>query len=235
MSKQRNHTYSSVQPRSRILMDEEMMREVLADVGAMRTPIEIEGWGSWILGQTWKQRTRLHAYTELDWMVAIGSPMIGMIAAVGGQRARKALTSIALLDRGPFGRYAAAVALTMPAWKTAPGWVGEIGGAKLTAARTADILEDEKIFLFDMARPGGQRHTVIAGIDDDGYAVDLCLAEGMDPDDWDEEIVEVDLAEAARSVRSAIERTDENHRVPVSPRYADARALVLSRVIDACE
>jgi hypothetical protein len=215
-----------------MLLDEDAMRVVLHDVGLMRSAREIESWASWMLGQTWKQRTRIRAFTEVDYMVVMGQPLIGMIAGVGGQRARKALTAIALLDRGPLGRYAGAVALTMPGWKSVPRWLPEIGQARITGAHEASLFPGERTFLFDLRRPSGDGYTLLVSVNERGQAVELDLAEPIEAGEWAGEFVAIDPCEAARVARQAVAHTDADPRVDVNPEFADNRATVLARLID---
>ncbi len=240
MSRIEGHTYSSVQARTRVLLDEEMMREILADVGAMRTALELELWASWILGQTWKQRIRQPLFAEVDWMLTVGTPMVAMIAEIGGARARKALTAISMLERGALGNYAGAIALTLPGART-PAYLADMADARFGSARYAASTGDGEAVLFDLHR--GDRHelTVAVFIDarlDGGVKWIRLLgpvpAETDTDTLWDT-LEPADLSAIAERVRAAVAVSDENPRLKVMPEFADLRAFLLARVIDVCE
>ncbi len=239
MSRIEGHTYSSVQPRTRVLLDEEMMREILADVGAMRTALELELWASWILGQTWKQRVRQPLFAEVDWMLTVGTPMVTLIAGIGGARARKALTAISMLERGELGNYAGAIALTLPGART-PAYLADMADARFTSARCSVSAGDGEAVLFDLHR--GDRHelTVAVFIDERlGGAVKWIRLLGPVPAQTDTDTLwdtlePVGLPELAARVRAAIQVTDENPRLNVMPEFADLRAFLLARLTDAC-
>jgi hypothetical protein len=240
MSRIEGHTYSSVQARTRVLLDDDMMREILADVGAMRTALELELWASWILGQTWKQRVRQPLFAEVDWMLTVGTPMVGMIAGIGGARARKALTAISMIERGALGNYAGAIALTLPGART-PAYLADMANARFASARSTVSLGDGEAVLFDLHR--GDRHelSVAVFIDErlDG-AVKWIRLLGPLPAETDTDTVwdspePADLSGVAARVRGAIAISDENPRLHVLPEFADLRAFVLARVIDACD
>jgi hypothetical protein len=238
MSETQRHTYSSIEPRTRVLIDDEMMREILRDVGGMRTALELELWASWLLGQGWKQRIRLPLFQEADWMLALGTPMIGMIAGIGGARARKALSALSMLDRGAFGSYAGAVALTLPGART-PAWMADITGARFTCARAATMLGEGEAVLLDLHRGTKHELSVAVFIDHQfgGIAKWIQLLEPV-PEDNDEEfwteLDPVELAPVAQRVRAAIEASDRDPRAPVDSGFADLRAFLLARVIDVC-
>jgi hypothetical protein len=237
MSRSEGHTYSSVQARTRVLLDDDVMREILADVGAMRTALELELWASWILGQTWKQRVRQPLFAEVDWMLTLGTPMVAMIAGIGGARARKALTAISMLERGALGNYAGAVALTLPGART-PAYLADIANAHFGSARYSASVGDGEAILFDLYR--GVRHelTVAVFIDERlGGAVKWIqllapVPAQTDTDTLWDELEEADLATVAARVREAVAVTDANPRLVV-PEFADLRAFLLARLIDA--
>jgi hypothetical protein len=240
MSRIEGHIYSSVQARTRVLLDDEMMREILADVGAMRTALELELWASWILGQTWKQRVRQPLFSEVDWMLTVGSPMVSMIADIGGARARKALTAISMLERGALGHYAGSVALTLPGART-PAYLADIANARFVRARSGAAMGDGEAVLLDLQR--GSRHelTVAVFIDDqlDGALKWIRLlgpipahADGNTV--WDA-LEPADLAQVAGRVRGAISVADKQPNPQVMPEFADLRAFLLARLIDVAE
>ncbi len=236
MSRIEGHTYSSVQARTRVLLDDAMMREILADVGAMRTALELELWASWILGQTWKQRVRQPLFAEVDWMLTVGSPMVSMIAEIGGARARKALTAISMLERGALGNYAGAVALTLPGART-PAYLADMTNARFASARYA-ASDDGEAVLLDLIRSERHELTVALFIDDRlGGAVKWIRLLAPVPADTDsdtlwDELEPVELATVAPRVRDAIQVADENPRLKVLPEFADLRAFVLARLLD---
>lgn len=241
MSHIEGHTYSSVQPRTRVLLDDEMMREILADVGSMRTALELELWASWILGQTWKQRVRQPLFAEVDWMLTVGTPVVSMIAEIGGARARKALTAISMLERGALGHYAGSVALTLPGART-PAYLAEMGHARFTSARFGASMGDGAAVLFDLHR--GTRHelTVAVFIDERlGGAVKWIRLLGPVPaadtggdSAWDA-LAPADLAQVAGTVREAIGVADRQPKLKLLPEFADLRAFLLARLIDVSE
>jgi hypothetical protein len=217
-----------------------MMREILADVGGMRTALELELWASWMLGQIWKQRTRQPQFGEVDWMLTVGAPMVGLVAEIGGARARKALTAISLLEHGALGNYAGAIALTLPGART-PAWMADIAGARFASARSARSAGDGEAVLLDLHR--GNRHdlTVAVFIDDRlGGGVKWIRLLGPVPAEtgghsmWDT-LESSDLSEVTGRVRAAIEVTDHDLRSLSLPEFADLRAFLLARLIDAGE
>ncbi len=239
MSRTQLHTYSSVQPRGRVQLDDEMMREILVDVGGMRTALELELWASWILGQTWKQRVTQPQFAEVDWMLTLGAPMVTMIARIGGARARKALSAISMLERGALGNYAGAVALSLPGART-PAWMAEIADARFASARHIQRVGDGEIVLLDLDRRGRQELTVGVFIDEhsDGAVKWMRLLGPAGPQpvagSVSDELEPADLPEIADRVSAAIERTDRNPRFGPGPgEVADLRAFVLARLLDA--
>jgi hypothetical protein len=239
---QQGHTYSSVQARTRVLLDDEMMREILVDVGGMRTALELELWASWILGQTWKQRVRQPQFAEVDWMLTVGAPMIAMIAEIGGARARKALTAISMLERGSLGNYAGSIALTLPGART-PAWMADIAGARFVNARQSMCFADSEVILFDLERRGRHELTVAVSVDhsEGGIARWIELVGPVPPqlrlageaEEDAEPLEELELTEAACRAREAIEASDRDPRARVDPIFADLRAFLLARLIDA--
>ncbi|HET9720900.1 MAG TPA: hypothetical protein VFP55_12545 [Solirubrobacteraceae bacterium] len=242
MNPSHRHTYSSADARTRVLLDDAMMREILADVGQMRTALELELWASWILGQTWRQRTRQPLFSEVDWTLTVGAPMVAMIAHIGGARARKALTAISMLERGPLGHYAGAIALTLPGART-PAWMGDIADARFTRARIPDppvALDAADLIVLDLERGGRHELSVAVLLDAVEEArveeIQICgpLPDGQDPDGaepaaWSE----VDLAAAATHIARAIRVIDRDPRPRVNPQVADLRAFLLARLLDA--
>lgn len=224
-----------------MLLDDEMMREILRDVGSMRTAIELELWASWMLGQSWRQRTRIPLFQEIDAMLVVSVPLVSMIAEIGGVRARKALSAISMLDRGSLGTYAGAIALTLPGSRT-PGWMTDIAEARLSNARLSDELDNVEVILFDLCRHGEAELTIAMLID---YGADGIIRwiHLLDPIpeylEIDGEVAEplpgLDLATTAARVRDAFAKTDREARPEVDPSFTDLRAFVLARVIDACK
>jgi hypothetical protein len=240
MSRIDGHTYSSVQARTRVLLDDEMMREILADVGAMRTALELELWASWILGQTWKQRVRQPLFSEVDWMLTVGAPMVSMIAEIGGARARKALTAISMLEPGALGNYAGAIALTLPGART-PTWMRDIADARLTSARQSAECEGFGVLLFDLHCRDRHELSIAVSIDGDGGGV-VKWIQLLAPVPAHLEIAgggAAPLGVGQRSpamarVRQAIRRNDADTRAKVEPNFVDLRAFLLAKVTDGC-
>ncbi len=239
MSRIEGHTYSSVQARTQVLLDDDMMREILVDVGAMRTALELELWASWILGQTWKQRVRQPLFAEVDWMLTLGAPMVAMLAGIGGARARKALTAISMLERGALGNYAGAIALTLPGART-PAYLADIANARFVSARSAVVLGDGEAVLLDLHR--GDRHELTVAVFMDARldgAVKWIQLLGPVPEETDTDTLwdtlePVDLASVAPRIREAIGVADANPHLKVLPEFADLRAFLLARLIDPC-
>lgn len=240
MSQTYGHTYSSVEPRTRVLLDDGMMREILADVGGMRTAVELELWASWMLGQVWRQRARQPQFWELDWMLTTGAPLVAMIAQIGGARARKALSAISMLERGALGNYAGAIALTLPGARM-PAWMADIAGARFGAARIGRSHDGDQAVLLDLYRGDSHEQTVAVFIDHqrDGAAKWIQLLVPVPADTgagtiWDR-LEPAPLGEVCAGVRAAIEATDRDPRAPALAEFADLRAFTLARVLDACE
>jgi hypothetical protein len=225
MSRIEGHTYSSVQARTRVLLDEDMMREILADVGAMRSALELELWASWILGQTWKQR------------LTVGTPMVAMIAGIGGARARKALTAISMLERGALGNYAGAVALTLPGART-PAYLADMAEARFASARCAVSVGDGEAVLLDLCRGDRPELTVAVFLDDrlDGAVKWIRLLGPVpaktDGDSMWDTLEPVGLDEVGARLRAGIRVADERPRLQVMPEFADLRAFLLARLVD---
>jgi hypothetical protein len=220
-----------------VLLDEAMMREILVDVGGMRTALELELWASWILGQAWKQRVRQPHFIEVDWMLTVGAPMVALLAEIGGARARKALTAISMLDRGALGNYAGAIALTLPGART-PAWIADIADARFASVRSATVPGDGEAVLFDLHRRDRHELTVAVFIDERlGGAVKWIQLLGPVPAETDGdclwEMLEFgDLPEVSGHVCEAIELADRNPRAGVLSEFADLRAFVLARLLD---
>jgi hypothetical protein len=237
MSRIEGHTYSSVQARTRVLLDEDMMREILADVGAMRSALELELWASWILGQTWKQRVRQPLFAEVDWMLTVGTPMVAMIAGIGGARARKALTAISMLERGALGNYAGAVALTLPGART-PAYLADMAEARFASARCAVSVGDGEAVLLDLCRGDRPELTVAVFLDDrlDGAVKWIRLLGPVpaktDGDSMWDTLEPVGLDEVGARLRAGIRVADERPRLQVMPEFADLRAFLLARLVD---
>lgn len=238
-----------------MLLDPPMMREILADVGAMRSALELELWASWILGQTWKQRTRQPQFTEIDWMLAVGAPMVAMIAEIGGARARKALTAISLLEPGALGHYAGAIALGLPGARRAR-WMTDMAAARFTTARHACAPDEGEAILLDLQRGGAHELSVAAFIDARGggavkwirllgpvpAALDAGTQDEADADAEAETVAgadagadlawmePVDLMSVAARLRAAIAVNDRDVDVPVLAGFADLRAFLLARL-----
>jgi hypothetical protein len=214
-----------------------MMRNVLADVAQMHTALELELWASWMLGQTWKQRTRQPHFSELDWMLTVGAPVVAMIAEVGGARARKALTAISLLERGALGSYAGAIALSLPGARTPP-WLSDMSDARLVRARHGASAGDGEAVLLDLERGGTHELTLAVFMDDrlDG-AVKWIRLVGPVPspsagDPMGDMLEEADLASVATRVLTGIATTDLNPRTEAFREFADLRGLLLARLLD---
>jgi hypothetical protein len=223
----------------RVMIDDELMREILRDVGGMRTPLELELWASWILGQAWKQRVRQPQFQDVDWMLAVGAPLVAMIAGIGGARARKALTAISMLERGQLGSYAGSVALTLPGARM-PGWMTGMAAARFGCARTITMLGDGEVATLDLCRGERPELTVAVFIDHQlgGIAKQIHLLEpisGEGDDVFCENMESADVGAVMARVRTAIERTDREPAAPVDPGFADLRAFLLARVSDGCD
>jgi hypothetical protein len=223
----------------RVVIDDDLMRDILQDVGGMRTALELELWASWILGQAWKQRVRQPLFQEVDWMLTVGSPLVAMISGIGGARARKALSAISMLERGPLGSYAGAVALTLTGART-PAWMTDMASARFADARSMSVLGEGEIVTLDLYRAEKPELTVAIFIDHQlgGIAKHIYLLEPVADEDGDvfcEDMEPADLGAVAARVRTAIARTDREPAASVSPGFADMRAFVLARVIDACD
>ena len=234
------HTPSGTAPRARVLLDDAMMREILADVGSMRSALDLERWASWLLGQIWKQRVAQPLYDEVDWSLILGSPLVAMLARIGGARARKALTALSMLDHGALGNYAGAVALTLPGART-PAYLSEMASARIVAAHRACSPSEGEAILLDIDRGGrpdcglalflgpGPEAAIkwmrLVRPADDALCAGLAeLGDGFQP---------ADVGTVAASLREAVRRTDADPRTVQRSEFADLRAFLLARVLDA--
>lgn len=235
-----HHTYTSTAPRARVRLDDDMMREIVGDVGRMRSALDLECWASWLLGQVWKQRVAQPLYEAVDWALILGSPLVAMLARIGGARARKALTALSMLERGALGNYAGAVALTLPGART-PTYLSEMASARIVAAHLASSPSEGEAVLLDIER---------AGRPECGLA--LFIAPGPQaPIKWmrlvqpasdaltaelsqlGQEFRPADVATTAAALLEAVRRTDADPRTVCHSEFADLRALLLARLLDA--
>jgi len=167
---------------------------------------------------------------------------VDAIARNGGPGAKMALLAIDALEPGGLGRHAYGLARQMSG-DALPGWIKLVGHADVLRAESAHSPDGEVLFI-EAHRGVDDIHTVAAYIDHrlGGAAKHLGLVRPIDQmldlerqldggPSFVSELGPLDVGEACRRLVDAIEVTDGLVDPPVGERYAQLRALALTRAL----
>jgi hypothetical protein len=208
-------------------------------VATIDAPLQLEMWASWLLGQVWERC----AVELVDGRVVRafqgGVGNADELARAGEPGAMMALLALDGIDHGPIGERAWELALSVADYSL-PSWIPWVGHADITRAMAASSPDGDMV-LIEAWRPD-ESHTIAVYIDHrlGGIAKHLGVIRPIDyllEHDWDSDEDEsfmrqmrvVDPAWACRRIRAASELTDTTPDPPVAERFAELRALALSR------
>jgi hypothetical protein len=208
------------------------------DAASQRTPLALEQWASWLLGEVWKRRCVL-SEDGVDPMLVAGRPVLRTFAELGTSDAKTAILAVGQLDRGMLGQLARRLGAQMAG--TAPGWLGKVGTATIVRAFSEHSPGDGEALLLDAAGGGGAGQMVAAFIDakQAGAAKHLQLIRSIDPRtepgsgngaDGLPRFKPVDHSLACQRVRAAIACSDAALDFQASEMFTYYRALALARV-----
>ena len=176
-------------------------------------------------------------------MLVVGEPILDLFADVGGDGAKRVLTAVARIDRGPLGVVAGAMAGALPATRM-PVWMSQVGDARVTRAFSAYSPGDGEAIFLQVDDNRDEAHMVAAFISErrGGIAkqlgvirvIDLLDPQTPGSDGADDglrlQFREVDPILACRRVRIAVDRTDKHAHPPVGEEFSEHRALAIARV-----
>lgn len=216
-----------------------MTREMCRQVATIDAPLQLEMWTSWLLGQIWERCAVELTDGRVVRAFQGGVRNADELARAGEPGAMMALLALDSIDYGPIGERAWELALSIADYSL-PSWIPWVGHADISGAMAASS-PDGDLVLIEAWRPD-ESHTIGVYIDHrlGGIAKHLGVlgpidALLMDDSEWNEgesfmrEMRVVDPAWACRRVRAAIELTDARLDPPVGERFAELRALALSR------
>ena len=224
---------------------------MLDDIGRMETTLMLEQWASWLFGEMWKRRKLVADWCADRWELALGKRIVDDFADVGGHNAYLGLMTLARFDRGELGSRAFELASGLREddpdgdWEL-PDHVRRVGRATVTQAAGTLPDPDGEALLLESRTGDDDQFTVAVFIDGQlGWiAKRLYLTRGLDEineidrrerggspftEDRRLEHVPIDPAEACRTLREAIQRTDLLLTPPVDDDFISHRALALSR------
>lgn len=221
-----------------------------AAAAAGESALELERWTSWLFGELWRRRGRV-LDDDGSWELALGTPIIEDMAAVGGEDARIALSAIARFDRGELGAYAFELECRLrdedPDYEL-PEQVAGVGRPTITQAAVVAGDEDGEVLFVESRWRDEDPHTVTVFVDGrlGWIAKRIGLVVGLDAvrEQGRRErggspyrATEYDLSNpdpldpvlACGRLRDALLATDLLIWPPVADDYAALRALALSR------
>jgi hypothetical protein len=237
--------------RSRPDKKRQVTLQMLGDIGRMETTLQLEQWASWLFGEMWKRRKLVADWCADRWELALGKRIVDDFADVGGHNAYLGLMTLARFDRGELGSLAFDLARDLRdsdpdgEWEL-PDHVKHVGRATITQAATTLPDPDGEALLLESRTGDEDPFTLAVFIDGQlGWSAKrLYLTRGLDEinemerrerggsprtDDRMLDRVEIDPAEACRTLREAIQRTDLLMTPPVEDDFIFSRALALSR------
>jgi hypothetical protein len=211
-------------------------RRLCRDAVAQPTPLALEQWTSGLLGEIWKHRSPLPKAEGVDAMLRAGEPILDSLAELGAASAKTTLAAIAQLDRGLLGHCARRLAAALDG--STPGWLEELGMARIERAFSDCRPRDGEALLLEAQPPSGVPHMLAVFVDArmGGIAKQLDLVRAMDPagsegsDFCGLRFVEVDPELACQRVGTAIDRADAACDLVPHERFVYYRALALARV-----
>jgi hypothetical protein len=214
-------------------------RQMCRKVATIDAPLHLEMWASWLLGMIWEDCAVELSDGRIVRAFQGGMRNVDEIARVREPGAMMALLALDGLDQGPIGERAWELALRVSDYSL-PTWIPWVGHADIARAMVASS-SDGDLLLIEAWRPD-ESHTIGAYIDHrlGGIAKHLGLIRPIDyllEHEWESDEGEsfmhemrvVDPAWACRHLREAIELTDASLDPPVGERFAELRALALSR------
>jgi hypothetical protein len=222
-----------------------------AATAAADSTLNLERWTSWLFGELWRRRGRVLDDSEESWELALGTPIIEDMAAVGGDDARIALSAIARFDRGELGAYAFQLDCRLrdkdPDYEL-PEQVAGVGRPTITQAAVVPGDEDGEVLFVESQSGDEDPHTVTVFVDGrlGWIAKRIRLVVGLDtireqarrerggspyrPTEYDFSNPDpLDPALACGRLRDALLATDLLIWPPVADNYAELRRLALSR------
>jgi hypothetical protein len=208
-------------------------------VEALGCPLHVECWTSSLLGRLWELRVNLQPSSDGgDWALVRGGPIVKDIAAHGGRGAKLILSAVQRVDPDGLGVLCGELADRLPG-DLLPDWAGQIGSASVVRATSARSPLDEEVMFLEAGGDGHEAHSIAVFIDHrlGGLAKHLGLIQAIEKFDGDvfgsgsSAVVPMPLNPiiACQRLRGAIMRTDASYGPPVGEKFADLRALALSR------
>ena len=217
----------------------DQVRRLCRDATKIDRPFDLERWISFALGRVWERRGRLPDLPDEDLMLVVGKPLLDACICVGGSKGKTVLRAVAQIDRGQLGVVAGILADAIPKARVPP-WMARVGEPTTMArAFSASGPGDEEAVLLQTDRTGIDAHMIAAFISGElgGIAKHLSVLRVIDPlgDDGPPEEArlrfrEVDPVLAAKRVRVAIERTDNDLDAPVGEEFSPNRAIAIARI-----
>src|SRR5262249_54874573 len=107
----------------------DLTRRLCREAAAQTTPLALEQWSSWLLGEIWRRRCSIPGADSADPVLRAGTPVLDAFAELGTASSKLALAALGQLDRGLLGRRARRLAATLDG--STPGWLEEIGVARI--------------------------------------------------------------------------------------------------------
>lgn len=220
-----------------------MVRRIVREVEGLTGPLDVEVWGSHMLGAMWEQRTGLPLDESENYALIYGRPVVEALARTDAPGARTALTAIGEVDDGELGGVARGLANGRPRRESEPSWLPCVGEATITSAAVMreDVFDDGFTVFLEARHATGDIHAVGVYIDNNlgMMAKDILLADSIDrvaealrenPSDGGELRLElVEPADAAAQIHAAMGLTELTWDPPVSEEYAALRALAILR------
>jgi hypothetical protein len=169
-------------------------------------------------------------------MLRAGEPILDSLAELGTASAKTTLAAVGQLDRELLGHCARRLAAALDG--STPGWLEELGMARIERAFSDCRPRDGEALLLEVHPPSGEPHMLAVFVDArrGGIAKHLDLVRAMDPAGSDDpdfgglRFVEVDAELACQRVRAAIDRADAACGFAPNERFVYYRALALARV-----
>lgn len=205
-------------------------------------PLDAERWTSEAIGRMWELRRFAQRQGVRDWAFSLGAPVAREMGRIGGAGAKGLLLTWAYLDSGRFGSLCDELAAGIDDDGQNPSWTDELGGTTLTRAVAAAEIGTGQVVGIDVGRSHQyQQHSIFVYIDErrGGIVKHLALLQPLDVIDRDRDgpgltrtfdFQPVEIDEASRRIRRAIEATDRQLRHPTVNGYKQFRALTLARI-----
>ena len=215
----------------------DVTRRLCRDAAAQTTPLGLEQWTSWLLGEIWKHRWPGADADRIDAMLRAGQPVLNSLAELGTASAKTTLVAIGQLDRGLVGDCARRLAAALGG--ASPGWLEEMGTAKIERAFSDHRATDGEAILLEAVPPSERDSHMLAVFitgQMGGIAKHLDLLRAIDPTreagvaTGGLRFLEVDPELACQRARAAIARADAAADLDAGDKFVYYRALALARV-----